>query len=356
MAKLNDVIKQLQSQIPRLTDDFNDINQIVSATINGGVMTLVLEDDNIQDSYVNVFNLMGKLSATGVTAGTEANTYDIGFSGKHDQTYSDEEKEYGDTRYVEFIGDFSERCILVDVPSVTGITIESDTAPSGTFSILEDRGYNGRKAVTWTNTKTLKYTVGGTAEAYAPSGYVQSNIRIDGVSSPEDVADYIENEAMPLEKNTLFVVLNGNRASKSREIYSDSYGRKEFKDDLFTEVIQTFSVFAVIPTQDNITPRTAINYCDTLLAYLIKCLQGAQFDDCFGEEGKFLCSYLSDNGTQYNKSYYVHRYDFEVVFNIENKNALDIQDTRAFRDFELGIKLEFDDYTDAKKTIVEDID
>lgn len=356
MAKLDDIIAQIQSQITKYTNDFNSESSITGASISGGTMTLRLSADVDTDTYVNVSGVYGETAVSGVTANTVADQYDLGFATEHDLTYSDDEKDYGEPRVVEFVGDFEGQYPLIDVMGATGITIESDTVPTGSFYLLEDRGYSGRKAVTFTDPKTICYTVDQAVTPHLKNATVQSNIRIDGASSPEDIADLIENEAVPLTQKTLFVIINPTRVSKDRNVFSDSISRKEWKDDLQTEVVQTFSVFCVIPTQNDITPRSAINYSYTLRGYLVKCLHGAQFDSGFGDDGKFLCGYIGDDGAQYNKAYYIHRYDFETVFNIENSDALAIESARAFREFEIGVKLEHDNYVLTKKTIAGDIE
>lgn len=354
MAKISDVIKQLQSQMPKYTNDFCDINNIIGATATGVTMTVELEEANDVDSYINVIDLYASITAIGVTATGVTDQYNIEFGIKHDQTFSDLEKTVM-KKYVSFAGDFSGTYEIIDVPTSKIITIESSTAPSGSFSLLEDRDFSGRKAVTFIDSTHLRYTIGQAITPYFTGSYIQSNIRIDAVSAPEDIADYLENEAVPLDKNTIFVTMNESRASKSREIYSDAQNRREWKDDLHCEVVQSFSLFAIIPTQNNITPRTAIDYIHNLRAYIIKSLHGAVFDSGLSDTGKFLMTYLSDDGFLYNKSYYIQRFDFETVYNIENTDALQIEDTRAFREFELGIRLEYDDYTDVKKTIKGDI-
>lgn len=355
MAKLEDVIRQLQSQLPKYTDSFNDVNAVTGASVTGGVMTINLENENYQDSLVNIKDLFAQLDVVGVSGTDTADYYNIETEFDHDQTYSDIEKQFI-TKTVDFIGDFSGEYELKDVPANNIITIESDSVPpsGGSFSLLESRGYSGRKSVTWDDSQTLNYDVQFDIDPYvaAASGtYVQSNIRIDGIGSEQDIARYLENETLILEKNTLFVLMGGPRVSKSRETFSDAYNRKEYKDDLHIEVVQEFSLFAIIPTQDDVTPRDAINSIHDLRTYLVKSLHGATFDSGFESVDKFLCTYLGDDGEQYNRSYYVHRFDFETVFNIEDVDALQIEDTRAFREFDIGLKMQFDDYEDVKKTI-----
>lgn len=356
MARLEDIIKQVSSQITRHTSDFNDSSTIKEAIISAGKMNVELNSEVTSDSYVNIVDLYSKLIAESVTD-DGSNQYTIEFTDEHDQTFSDEEKAVGIEKEVKFTGAFEGDYSLIDVPSRTSITIESDSEPTGTFYLLEQRaGYNGRKAVTFTDSTHFSFDISQTIQPYYTGAYIQNNIRVDGVSSPDDIADYLENEAVTLEKSTIFVVINEARASRNRFTTSDAKNRREFKDDMHIECAQTYSLFIVIPTDRNITPRTAINLAHSYRAYMIKCLHGAVFDSGLSDEGLFLSTFLSDDGTLYNKAYYIHRFDFETVFNIEADDSLDIQDSTAFRDFELGLKMEADDYTDVKKTITADIE
>jgi hypothetical protein len=217
---------------------------------------------------------------------------------------------------------------------------------------LESRGYSGRKEVTIDNDdNTVKYDVEYELEPYSLSGTVLNNIRIDGLSSEQDIMDYIENQSEPLTKYTIFVVMGNVLASADRHIFSDAKNKKQSKEDLQTECVEDFSVYVLIPTQDETTPRSAINYIYTLRKYILKCLHGAEFDSGLDEGIKYCAVFAGDAGESYTKAYYVHRFDFENVFNITNADSVPIGETRAFRDFQIGIKMEFDDYEEVKKQV-----
>lgn len=357
MPKLEDVIKQVQSELPKYDNSFNDINNIDDIVNNSGEITIDLVDENYQDSIVNIDNVYAKLDVIGVTAGSVANTYDIQTEIDHDQTLSEQEKLFGQTKYVQLLGVINDEVELVDVPYNDIVTIKSTVPPTGgSLSLLEDRGYSGRKNVTWDDSQTLRYDVEYSIEPYSLNGTVQSNIRVDGISDEGQLVDYLENNAVSMSKNSMYIILRECNASKSRFTYSDAFNRKEYKDDLQVEIVQPFSLFAIIPTQDKITPREAINYIYKLRTYLVKSLHGALFDSGFLSEDKFLCTYQGDDGEAYNKSYYVHRFDFETVFNIENEDSIEIENTRAFREFDIGFKLSYDEYDVEKKNISGEIE
>lgn len=355
MALLEDVIKQIQSQITRYTDDFNDVSVIESASGDGTYMTVVLEEEITPDTYVNIRNMYSKLEAIGASGTSEGIL--IQFTQDHDQTYADEEKEAGVVKTVKFIGDFEGEYELVDVPTRDTIVIDSDVVPSGIYYLIEQRyGYSGRKAVSFIDNKTFKYALTQTLEPYYEEATVQSNIRVDGVGSEATIRDFIENETLVLNQKTIFVMLNDCVASRDSYIRSDARNRKEFQDDLKTEVIQTFSVYVVIPIQEQITPRVAVNYTNELRALIVKCLHGAIFDSGMVSGSQFLSTYIGDIGALDNKAYYTHRFDFEIVFNIIAEDGVAEENTTAFRTFELGVKMQFDDYENTKKTISGDIE
>jgi len=155
-VRLDDIISQLQSQITRYTESFNDISEVESAEIDAGLMKITLTDDTVPDTVVNVRGIKSKLLATDVE---EVDTgWKITFAENHDQTYSEEEINYGIEKTVDFIGDFEAECKLVEVPSKDSIIIESSIEPTGTFNLLEARyGYSGRLAVTFTDLDFLSY-------------------------------------------------------------------------------------------------------------------------------------------------------------------------------------------------------
>ena len=80
-------------------------------------------------------------------------------------------------------------------------------------------------------------------------------------------------------------------------------------------------------------------------------MHGAIFYSGLSEESKYCSVFSGDSGASYNKAYYVHRFDFENVFNITNDDSIPTVYSRAFRDFQIGIKMEFDDYEEVKKQI-----
>jgi hypothetical protein len=358
MAKLDDVISQVQGIITSLTDDFNDVAGIETVTASGTSVVITVNTALTQDTVSNIKGVYAKNKADSVTGGTSDNTWVVEFEDEHDVTYSELEKDIGIEKYVAFVGDTEGDYLLSDVPSRSSIEIESSIAPSGTFYMLEQYNFNGRKTVTWVDDTTFTYDNDFSDFGFELThldGSVSNNIRIDGISSDNDIADLLENKAIRLTKNTIFVVMNEVRTSKSRHIFSDAMNRKEYKDDLHIEVVQTFSLYVVIPTQSTTTPRVAINYIHELRPYIIKCLHGAKFDSGFNSGNQFLCSFLSDNGEQYNKSYYVHRFDFEDVFNIENSDSVEIENSRAFKSYSLGLNMQFDDYEEEKKSIEDNL-
>lgn len=355
MGKLDQIIGQLQSQVTKHTELFNDSANIRSISVSGTTVTIEVDTELNQDTVANIRDVYVQNNAVSASAGDVSGTYIVELEQEHDVTYSELEIDLDIEKTVEFVGDFEGDRVLVGVPELDQVTIESSLAPTGSYYLLENYNVSGRKTITWINSTTFTYESDYELTLVSNNGTVQNNIRVDGISSDNDLSDLLENKAIKLTKNTMFVVMNEARASKSRHIYSDAYNRKEYKDDLHIEVPQTFSVFIVIPTHTKTTPREAINSIDDLRVYMVKSLHGALFDSGFVSNNKFLCSYLSDTGEQYNKAYYVHRFDFETVFNIENEDSVAVEDTRAFKSFEIGFKMEYDDYEEEKKSIEDNL-
>lgn len=356
MAKLDHVIAQIQSQLQRYTNDFCDTAIIESVSLSGTDAILELNTELDQDDYANIEGIYSKLEVDSVASGDIAGTWDITFKEDHDQTYSDIEKEInqakGEVKTVKFEGDFQGDYVLLDCPYNDVLTIESDTEPTGTFYLLEQRvGYNGRKQVTWIDDTHVSFPVSFDLDISSPSGVFSNNIRIEGLSSEGDLTDYLENEAKELTKKTMFVVMNTCHASKSREGLTDSWNRKDVKSDQRIEVTETFSVYIVIPTHKNVSAREAVNYIFSFRPIIIKCLQGVFFDTGFQGDKEYSCCYLNDGGESYNKAFYIHRFDFESVFVIGNSDTIDVRDSRAFREFELNFKMQFDDYENVKKNV-----
>ncbi len=352
MAKLEDIISQIQSELPKYDDNFYDEVNVTNVSRSGTEITLTVDDDLVEDTHANIKGVYCKLLVSAVEAGDESNQWVLTTEQDHDQTYSDVEKQYGVTKTCTFVGDFSGDKTLIEVPENNQITIESDTEPTGTFYLLEDRQYSGRKEVTiYNDNHTVKYDVAHEIDAYSDSGVVINNIRVDGLSSADDIIRYLENNAVQLTKYHIFVVMGNVLSSADRHVFSDARNKKQTSQDLQTECVEDFSLYVIIPTQSDTGPRSAINYIYTLRPYICNCLHGAVFDSGFSEGSKYCAVFAGDSGETYNQSYYVHRFDFENVFNITNADSVPVEYTRAFQSFEIGIKMEFDDYEEVKKQV-----
>jgi hypothetical protein len=352
MAKLDDIINQVMSELPKYTDDFNDSVNIVSASRSSKEITLTVDADLETDTKANIKGVYAELEITDVEATDEDDEWTLTTEADHDQTYSESEQVAHVEKKVRFVGSLSGEKNLVSVPANDQIVIENASEPTGEFYLLEDRNYSGWKTVVINNVNhTVKYSVDFEIDPHVVSGKVVNNIRVGCVASEQDIQDYLENKTESLTNKTLFVLMESVRCSKDTSIFSDSTNRKTSANDLHVEAIQTFSIFAVIPTQTNMTPREAVNYIYTLRPYIVKCLHGAIFDSGFDDETEFVACFTGDAGENFNKSYYVHRFDFEIVFNIGNKDAVPESYTKAFRSFEVDFKLPIDDYAEIKKEI-----
>ena len=354
--KLDDVIAQVQSQLPKYTEDFSDVVNITDAEIDGFEITLTVDDDLVIDTIANIKGVYSKLLVTAIEAGDEANEWLLTTEENHDQTYSDIEIAVGVVKTLVFVGDFADSKTLVEVPANNQILISSTVEPTGTFYLLEDRQYSGRKTVVIDNDEhTVKYTIERELEPYVVSGTVMNNIRIDAISSEEDMMDYIETETVALDKNSIYVMMGPRLASSDKFNMGDSKNRKKTSEDLKTECYRNVALFVVIPTQNDSTPRKAINYSDTIFPYILKCMHGAVFDSGLTEDKMFCCTYTGDDGESYNKAIYIHRFDFETVMNITGEDSVPAEYSSAFRSFEISVKLPLDDYAEVKKEINGDI-
>jgi hypothetical protein len=352
MAKLDDIISQVMSELPKYTEDFCDVVNITNSSRSTKEITLTVDDDLISDTLANIKGVYAKLLVSSIEEGDDDGQWVLTTAIDHDQTYSESEQAAGIEKSVVFVGSFSGTKTLVEVTANNKITIESDTEPTGTFYLLEDRNYSGWKEVTIDNeAHTVKYSVAFEIDPYVVSGTVMNNIRVGCVGSEQDIVALLENEATQLTKKTIFVLMNGVIVSRDPSIFTDSKNRKATNDELWIEAAETFTLFAVLPTQTKATPREAINSIYTLRPYIVKCLHGALFESGFTESNKFISCYTGDAGESWNKSYYVHRFDFETIFNIGDDDAVPDVYSRAFRSFEIGIKLSFDSYEEVKKQI-----
>lgn len=360
MAKLQDIIAQLQAVLPQYTDYFNE-TLAVSAVANVSGSTFQITTSAVHGLttgwYVNVENVLVKNPVTTIT--------DLG-SGQvklktnvtHDLTENfnlDEQKNHTETVYLSDFTNLSDDFYdLVSVPCQDQLIVSLPSLPSGSGNLGENRidGILGRFQITVIDTTNFTIAVptsNFTTFILSGNEEIIKNIRVSGIGAPPRIKDYYSTQ---LTDDFWAIVVNGvTVASFDRSITSDANQRKDTGDDMHYELNQPFFVYVFAPTRSTFGAREISDLMVDIRTALCKSLCGVQFDSGFSEAERFLTTFLEDGFFDYVGENYIHQFQFETVYNFNPGDAVDPSNTRAFREFELNFKMQFDEYTDDKKLI-----
>ena len=354
MAKITDIIAQLQAVLPKKTDKFHDEFSISGITsIGGGVFEI--ETSSVHGlsvgDYINIKDVISvnPISSVSLDSGVVTATTTV---------YHDLTSTFHETINLSGFNNVADgNYPLLSVPTGLTFTFANDDLPTGTGQLNENRidGINGRYAVSSITDKT-KFRISSTTvftSFIVSSGKVMARIRISGLVS-EDLLEkyYTEHEA---NEYWAFVIPLPTIASFDRKIQSDAKQKKQSSDEILTECVNPFSVFVVAPSINTIGGRYISDDMVDIRTAICKSLVGVKFDSGFTESEKYITTFSGDGFFNYVGAYYIHRFEFENVYLFGQEDAVDLPDTRAFRRFEIDIKMEFDDYDLVKKSIDGDL-
>jgi hypothetical protein len=357
MAKVADIINQMQAVLPRYSDKFHKELGITSIDVSGGIATVTTQSSHGLISG-NIVTIQGVRINNPITVTSiESDGILATCTNEHDLTLN-----FGPnpTNEIDISGfsNYPSPQTLIDVNSPNAFTFAGDDAPIGSGILLEDRldDINGRKTITVTGNNTFTYpTTTASTSFELTNALMIYKIRVSGAVTAEAVVAYYTAQKKPTDY-WAFVVNGDLSISHDRNVSSDANTRLSSNEGLFIEAIQPFNVYVFIPSTEQISGRLAQDEIFEIRKAFYKTLAGVQFDSGLAsEEKRFLATPFSDGFFAYAGAYYVHEFIFETVFKIYYEDVVDPDDSTAFRRYEGDIKLEFDEYDLVKKELRVDL-
>lgn len=321
--KAEEIIQQLRRTLPFITDNFTDNKSISSLTRSGSTVTAVSTTPHglITNDYVFIKGAYNPVSiSSAVRTGTNVL---CATSTEHDLTerFNSEviisgfnEAEYNGTKNLVTVTDrntftYEVQSGLSNQPTGSGILNED---LSVAFLNGVNFGYNGYKQITKVNDTTFTYSIDNTPNSPATGTILAAiNPRVSGAISL-DVAK------ASYEKQTTgdlwaFVVIDDGVAGRDRHQDSDASYVGERTNFYIQDYIQPFSVYIFTPCKDEYSARASRDLMVTVRANLYKSLLTYKANTGFKDETRYSITAISDNFTEYNNSYYIHRFQFEMV-------------------------------------------
>ena len=345
--KAQDVINQLQAVLPGVTNLFTSEISLTSLSYSGGVVTAIAAavHGRTTNDFVNIVGATNPISIDTLTrAGTIGSAATLS---NHDLSLSAQDIRIGNKTVTisgvaeaEFNGTFN----LLSVTNRRNFTFQMPDSGATTATgtpLLEDGsqlpGFNGRHQITVVNTTTFTYPV--SQVLFADAGgtpVVKSEARISGAA---DIAG--ANAAYTAQDtNDLwgFVILGDVTASKNRDIRSDMVDTSKSNTAWKQRAAQPFTIYVFTSTIDDIVGRLARDQMEDVSVALFKSLLGVQFPTGYFADLVFVATFINHGFFQYNSSYYIHEFNFEVAADITFEDTVGYDNNTAFRDIELSVK------------------
>ena len=346
--KAADIVLQLAAKVPQFTDLFTTNSTIVSMVRTTTTML-------VTTSAAHGFTVGQGVSITGsqvpITIDSLTRIGTLGIL----QTDFDHDVTLGAPGAVEISGatepEFNGAFTVVSVPNRREIKFTMvDTGPTvATGSPILENGasalqqFNGLFSVDAVPTSTsFEYTVPNSSlldPIVSASTFAKSSARVSAALSLERISDaYTKQEVSDL---WMFVVLNDTSASKNRTILSDATDNIQRSQYYRQQLLQTVSVYVVIPTSGEIAARQARDLAEDIFRPICQSILFERFDTQLFVGKHNPLHFLSHGFALYNTSYYIHQYVFEQVADLQFEDTIGFSEDVAFRDifFDMGVDL-----------------
>lgn len=325
------IVNKLKEILPKYTNDFSDMVNIVSLTKNNNIITATtsIKHSLQTGDYITIKGAKQPIVLTSLTR----NGYVATATSLNDNDLTDPNKLPKESLpiYIE-ISNASEGYNgvfeLLTVPNNNVFTFKLKTQPTtpasvAGFLLLEDtKVYNGYKQITKINDTSFSYQSTGLVESPAQGDISFSKAtRIDYSATAERIKQFYSENENNILQNWLFVVLEGKTVFKNDTVSSDISSLKYQNQNFYYETAQEFSIYIILPSRDS---SLAGDIADKARGYetaLLKSLGNYQFESDLTDIKYKPCVYNGEETDDYIKAYYVHRFSFSIKGVIQNADV-----------------------------------
>lgn len=329
-----EIVNQLKAIMPRYTDFFTDNIANTAIVVASGTATATTptahglsNGDAIIIANAVTPNPIVSFSKSGLN-------FTFTTSAPHDLTLGEQETI---TLSGFTDGDWNASFELKDVPNRNEFTVQSIASDPvlNTNEILNEilvTGINGIFGITVTTPTTFTFTT--TSRDTTSTIIVKSKPRFTAVPDIDELTRQYTDQT-DVNDFWAFVVFNPVVASKDRSVRSDRVNSKTAADDQRANYSQSFSVFVVAPTQNQLSALAAMDACyQELLLPFTKSLVGFKPSNPLSEVGVYTVTLIGSSNAGYNRAYYIHQYDFEFAFDLTSSDVVEPISNKAYRDAE----------------------
>jgi len=358
--KAADIINQLRAVVPFHTDLFSTqlpavltaVGNTVTADTSPTAHGLAPGDTVTINGALTPFSIdtLTFDSGTGIVTGVTNNNHDLTEGYQENITIVDAiESDYN--------GTFA----LLTVPNrktfTYAITGTPSTPATGTIFMLDplNTSFTGAfTVVTVPTVTTFTYTSNSLPESPAQgSPLVNIAPRISGAVSEDRLQDAYTAQA--IDDFWAFVVLGDTATSRDRAILSDADNQIAAETKKRLRQIETFSIYVLVPTTDEIAARAARDTMDDVKLAFLKALYGFKAPSVYSDPVWCEISPTGDAFADYNTAVYVHRFDWQRVVDLVIDDAVDPAFSRAWRDSQLDFLNSFGTVTMSSTIDMDDV-
>jgi len=352
--KLSDVTDQLKILLPKYTNLFSSQVSFSSVVASSNVVTIDAVGHGLSSG--EAATLQGFKYPTPIdSVSQDGLIFTFTTSEEHDLTYGwqDEVELAGFTDAA-----WNDSFALIDVTNRNTFKVQStNTLPilNGSEVLYEDRvdGVNGIYTLTAVTPDQLSVTGSGIKDGTYIGGQVHSRVQVAGsVSFERALEQYTEQS---LTGVWAFVVMDNAETSKDRNTISDAVATPVTGSDIRLRLVDGFVIHLFKNVSAEIAAEASVDILrHDLLFPILRSVFGARFDTGLSGGGDFRTILKGHNMVYYNRATLVYSYAFEVSMDLIEDDAVQPQDTRAYRDTNYTHTFEDSDTVDMTVTIKND--
>lgn len=355
--KAADIVRQLQSRLPDLSDLFATQIDIVSISLSGTTATAITAAPHslaVGDD-VAISNVLTPVEISAFVQTADEVAFET--ATRHDLTKNDAEdiKQYV---RITASGGFDEVYLVKSVENRQNFTVVRSGQPAlSTSPYLQQysfQGFNGLKQVTAVpSTTSFEFDASSDAGVYpepnfTTGAFISTNMKISAaVDIDTIIASYT---SQPVNSLWIFVVLGENSANKDKNTENDAVSTQGRQMDYRQKAIGNFSLYLFVPNKGEILTRSngsfARDLSETLRQPILQSVLGFKPDYQVACGGQEVVMYNGDSYYSYNGAVYVHEYNFQYVYDITAGDTAIRSFHVAFRDIDLRVKNQFSDLTE----------
>lgn len=311
---------RLREGFSRFTEDFSDIDTIISLVKNNTEITATTTTDhglNTND-YTTIKGVKRKVNIISIV--DNGTTATITCQDLHYQFI-----ETNPTITIEGcnISGYNGIKDVVIYQTTKEIVIKSQnlgSANTGYLLVDDNVFFGGYKKITKISNTSFKYNVANTIANQTAGGSAKynKNSRIELFGSVDRLEKFLlTNE----NKKYLGIVVGSEAVEKSGAgITTDSYSVSE---EFYFKTLLDFSIYIAIPTQDSAYAGIESDLARSYIKPILKSIANYSFISNLSQVSYQPCIYDGNSTEEYDGAFYIHRFDFKIIGEISNSDGVD---------------------------------